>query len=509
MRAHFFVFTLLSAFGLLSTAAPAAYYSNKDGQLVTVQLTNAEAMQSIPALRTNGYIIRWFDVQYFKGDKPQGSSRPGMEDTFWSIIARKNTQEIDWTLVTVPRDKIGTIVGSYRNNGYRVKQIEAVSTDTYALLLYKQAGDPWEVAANLTASHHQQIFNNMNSNGYRLVQRGMKYAPPIGSDPPEFGGWHMYALYEKDGHPTWSKHSLTTVNMKSLFDFKATQGWYLTDLDVWYGEAVPYYVQGMGKPANTGGKPISQYELIYGMVFKKGAVHSKGVLETDLSASALMQKHEQLASQGYYMVLSVCFDRGGMAPSYTALWRQPSRVPPKQPQVNPDLPPGPGGFVPPTRPVDPLPPVTPDPQRNPDIPAGPSGLRPPTRPVDPLPPVHPDPQRNPEIPQGPSGLKPPTRPVDPLPPSQVDPERNPRIPVGPGGILNPLRPTHRRPKVFRVPPRKTEPQTETPSPRRPRFRRPSSASTTKVAPRRKTETRELTPQERLRKYLLERAKRDN
>jgi hypothetical protein len=375
-------------------------------------MTTDQAVHRASALKAAGFIVRWFDVQRFEGVKPAGSSRAALKGTFWSFIAQKNKKNVDWVFLTnVKRSSASSMIASYRNIGYRVKQIETLQGTDYAMLLVKETGNTQQATLNLTKSQHQHQFNHLGGQGYRLIQGGNKYAPAdVVNGISEFAGWERYALYEKDGHSTWSKHSLDMQNMKILFDFKATQGYYLTDLDVFSGMAIPYYVSGMGKPAQNGGKPINtgMPTKVHGMVFKKGVHSSKGVLKTGMSEPSLIAQHNQLASQGYVMALCVSYNDGGLSPVHTALWRKPGRVKPTDPGPGPGRPDGPGGFKPNSNPNDPnaIPPRPRKPTRNPRIPNGPGGLKSNPNPndLDAIPPRHVDPKRNPRIPQGPNGI---------------------------------------------------------------------------------------------------------
>ncbi len=376
-----------------------------------------------------------------------------MVGTYWSFIAVKNKTGVNWQLVPrIDRSKASSMIASYRNNGYRLKQIETLEGTNYAFLVVKEAGNVSQATVNLPKSHHQHLFNTLNAKGYRLVQGGCKSAPAPGN---EVADDERYALYEKDGYATWSKHSLARLNARSLFDYKATQGYYLADLDVYNGQKESYYVSGMAKPAVN----AVSGRGAFGMVFKKGKYGSKGAFKTDMSAQAMIAKHNQLAPEGYFMAMCVGYDNGSsQSPVYTALWRKPSRVRPTKPADGHDtfipphnIPDGPGGLKPNPKDndLDAIPDRPRKPQRNPRIPTGPGGFKPnprrngldaiPTRPVDP--------KRNPRIPNGPNRFGPTTRPGDQgaYPRPNVIPQRNPRIPTGPNGYT-PRRNTQTAPK---------------------------------------------------------------
>jgi hypothetical protein len=432
---------------LCSNYASALEFSNKDGQHIAVEMTTAEAVSRAADLKAAGYIIRWFDVQHFVGNKLPGSSRAAMKGTYWSFIAGKNIKNVDWLLVPdIERSKASSMIASYRNNGYRLKQIETLEGTNYVFLMIKETGNASQATVNVSKSHHQHLFNNLTSQGYGLVQGGCKKAPSPGN---EVADDERYALYEKDGYSTWSRHSLARLNMRSLFDFKASQGYYLADLDVFHGQTIPYYVNGMAKPAANS----SSGEGAFGMVFKKGKYGSKGALKTNMSADALIAKHNQIAPDGYVMTMCVGYRTGsGVSPVYAALWRKPSRVPPSPtgPTRNPvppspGRPAGPGGFRPTPRDNDPnaIPPRPVKTTRNPRIPQGPGGFRPTPKAndLDAIPPRPVKPTRNPRIPQGPGGFRPAPKnnDLDAIPPRSIRPIRNPRIPTRPGRLSSTLR----------------------------------------------------------------------
>ena len=109
--------------------------------------------------------------------------------------------------------------------GYRLVDVSGYSSggeDRYAAIWEQSAGPAWQARHGLTAGQYQQTFDQLNAQGYRLVR-----VSGYGS-----GGQQRYAaIWEQRQGPAWqARHGLTAGQYQQTFDQLNAQGYRLVDV---------------------------------------------------------------------------------------------------------------------------------------------------------------------------------------------------------------------------------------------------------------------------------------
>lgn len=106
--------------------------------------------------------------------------------------------------------------------GYRLTHISGYTVygeDCYAAIWEQSAGPPWEARHNLTASQYQQTFDELSAQGYRLVH----------ISGCTNGGEDRYAAIweQREGPPWHAHHGLTAEQYQQTLNELDSQGYRL------------------------------------------------------------------------------------------------------------------------------------------------------------------------------------------------------------------------------------------------------------------------------------------
>ena len=97
--------------------------------------------------------------------------------------------------------------------GYRLVHVSGYTSggeDRYAAIWEQRGGPPWQARHGLTAEQYQQTFDELNSQGYRLIQ-----VCGYGSD----GTDRFAAIWEQRSSPAWqARHGLTDAQYQQTFN---------------------------------------------------------------------------------------------------------------------------------------------------------------------------------------------------------------------------------------------------------------------------------------------------
>lgn len=112
------------------------------------------------------------------------------------------------------------------SQGYRLIYVSGHTNDgkdRYAAIWEKRDGPEWQARHGLTAEQYQRTFNELSSQGYRLIQ-----VSGYGSN----GRSRFAAIWEKRGGPAWqARHGLTADQYQQTFDSLVAQGYRLVSVN--------------------------------------------------------------------------------------------------------------------------------------------------------------------------------------------------------------------------------------------------------------------------------------
>ena len=111
------------------------------------------------------------------------------------------------------------------SQGYRLVDVsgyEVGGQDLYAAIWEQRVGPSWEARHGLTFSQYQQTFNELQGKGYRLV-----HVSGYGVRGQDF----YAAIWEKrNGSPWQARHGMTAAEYQQAFNNLAHQGYRLIDV---------------------------------------------------------------------------------------------------------------------------------------------------------------------------------------------------------------------------------------------------------------------------------------
>ncbi|MEF3366432.1 hypothetical protein V3H18_07785 [Methylocystis sp. 9N] len=113
----------------------------------------------------------------------------------------------------------------WTGQGYRLVAVSGYNVngqDRYAAIWEKRASPPWQARHGLTSGQYQQQFNELASQGYRVVQvNGWR----AGNEP------HFAAIWEKVDGPAWqARHQMLGDGYQEEFDRLLKEGYRLRDV---------------------------------------------------------------------------------------------------------------------------------------------------------------------------------------------------------------------------------------------------------------------------------------
>jgi hypothetical protein len=179
--------------------------------------------------------------------------------------------------------------------GYRLTHVSGFNVngeDRYAAIWEFKAGPPWTARHGMSASAYQAAFDDLASQGFRLVDISGYTA----------GGEERYAaIWEQSAGPAWvARHGLSSAGYQAAFDEFVGQGYRLVDVS-------GYSVNGEERYAAI-------WELSSGPTW---------VARHGLSNAGYQAAFDQFVGQGYRLIHVSGYEVGG-EDRYAAIWEQSS-----------------------------------------------------------------------------------------------------------------------------------------------------------------------------------------
>lgn len=245
-----------------------------------------------------GYMPVFVDIATFDGKPLPGSSRSNYS-VLATMIFKKNPSRIDVQLTKY--NSSNAFVAQYaalKAQGWYVSNLDAYLTnnqEAYLAIWVKGNSAPWGIVVDSPPNQHQNAFNQLGSEGYRMVNRVYHKQPSPGDEVTDIK--YITSLFTKQSNLTYSKSQLTYPNYAKLCLDMKQQDYVLTFLDVQQGYFSPIFTK---KPDFT---PLSTFPA-----------HGQSSLMTK-------QAIEQWSQQGYYPLFVIC-DSGAQEDYYPqyAVW---------------------------------------------------------------------------------------------------------------------------------------------------------------------------------------------
>jgi hypothetical protein len=181
-----------------------------------------------------------------------------------------------------------------RSEGTVVSVGQRLETDKeyvrYAALWQKTSGAPWQARHGLTAAQYQQTFDELVSQGYRLVYVN-GYA---------VSGQALYAaIFEQSPGPAWvARHNLTGAEYQQEFDRLVQQGY---------------------RPVEVSGYEVDGADR-YAAIFEQ-RTGSAWIARHNLTSSQYQAEFDRLAGEGYRLAVVSGYSIGGQD-RYAAIWEK-------------------------------------------------------------------------------------------------------------------------------------------------------------------------------------------
>ena len=117
------------------------------------------------------------------------------------------------------------VFNNLTGQGYRLIDVcgyEVGGQDRYAAIWEQRAGPPWEARHGLTSAQYQQTFDDLQGKGYRLV-----HVSGYGVHGQDF----YAAIWEKKSGSPWQvRHGMTSPEYQQAFDDLKSQGYRLVEV---------------------------------------------------------------------------------------------------------------------------------------------------------------------------------------------------------------------------------------------------------------------------------------
>lgn len=226
---------------------------------------------------------------------------------------------------------------STRSRRWRTAARACIATGLALCALQANAAQ-WAARHGLTGAQYQQVFNDMDKQGYRLTSI---------SGYESGGGARYAALWSKSaGQPSAARHGLDPQQYQAAFDSLSKQGYRLTYVNGYAVGGKPYYAgiwqKGAGPvSAARHGMTAEQYQAAVDEMVKQGyglahvsvlslggsprfaAIFEKGmpgwVARHGLTAAQYQQAFDTFTGQGYQLKV-VSGYREGDGDRYAAIW---------------------------------------------------------------------------------------------------------------------------------------------------------------------------------------------
>lgn len=221
-------------------------------QVTKVALTKFQATQAIAQLKNQGYIPTWIDG--FRHNTSVAAN-PGTKKPLFNLVFDKNTSNYQFHAQvgmsgSTYQSKFNYYVGTKKMKLTFVESYKDHSGNIrYAAIWVKKSGPTFTAYHGKTQAAHQAKFNQLTSQGYRLVCRttveknGTKYVAAL-YDKKNVGSWlaksyktqaQTQALMtsNKNAGRTLNHfdvlqkgNSTTSINFSMIFDSQPNNGWY-------------------------------------------------------------------------------------------------------------------------------------------------------------------------------------------------------------------------------------------------------------------------------------------
>ncbi len=234
--------------------------------------------------KDQGYMPVFVDACFFEGKPLQGTSRPATIGVFATLIFKKNPNRINVQLAKY--NSSNTFVAQYaalKAQGWYISNLDAYlnnNQEAYLAIWVKGNSAPWGIVVDSPPNQHQNAFNQLGSEGYRMVNRVFHNQPAPGNEVVDIK--NITSLFTKQSNLTYSKSLLTYPNYAKLCLDMKQQDYVLTFLDVHRGYYSPIFTK---KPDFT---PLSTFPA-----------HKQ-------SSVVVKQAIEQRSQEGYYPLFVIC-----------------------------------------------------------------------------------------------------------------------------------------------------------------------------------------------------------
>lgn len=234
--------------------------------------------------KDQGYMPVFVDACFFEGKSLPGTSRPATSGVFATMIFKKNPSRINVQLAKYNSSNVFLAqYAALKAQGWYISNLDAYlnnNQEAYLAIWVKGNSAPWGIVADSPLNQHQNAFNQMSSEGYRMVNRVFHNQPAPGNEVVDIK--HITSLFTKNSNPIYAKSQLTYPEYAKLCLDMKQQDFVLTFLDVHRGNFSPIFTK---KPNFT---PLSTFPA-----------HGQSSVLTK-------QAIEQWSQQGYYPLFVIC-----------------------------------------------------------------------------------------------------------------------------------------------------------------------------------------------------------
>jgi len=236
---------------------------------------------------------------------------------------------------------------NFVSQGYRLTDVSAFAVggaQSFAAIWERSAAPAWVARHGLTSAQYQAEFNNLVSQGYRLIL----------VEGYEVNGTNLYAaIWDRSPAPgAWvARHGLTSAQYQAEFNNLVGQGYRLVHVSgysllgsdryaaIWERSAGPAWVARHGL---TSAQYQAEFNNLVGQGFRLALVDGYNVAGVErfaaiwdrapsapwvarhgLSSAQYQAEFNNLVGQGYRLVLVSGYSSAAGDPRYAAVWRKP------------------------------------------------------------------------------------------------------------------------------------------------------------------------------------------
>lgn len=235
--------------------------------------------------KDQGYMPVFADATYFEGKPLQGTSRQSYVGILATLIFKKNPTRIDVQLGKY--NSTNSFVAQYaalKAQGWYISNLDAYLSmnqqKCYLAIWVKGNSAPWGITVDVPLNQHQNKFNQLSSEGYRMINRVYHDQPSLDGEVVDIQ--NITSLYTKQSNPIYAKSNLSYPEYAKLCVDMKKQDFVLTYLDVRRGHYSPIFTH---KPNFT---PFSTFPA-----------HGQ-------SSVQVKQAIEKWSLEGYYPLFVIC-----------------------------------------------------------------------------------------------------------------------------------------------------------------------------------------------------------